>query len=365
MLPFLLATPTVFQLDPQAGQLSGTSSIEYGKEASQIVWHRSKPGLWERVNLQVTIAEIDPALTHGYFNSLELKPGDMYQAAIWDDGVDPNRLGEVNRKPVRARASTMVLCLRKQPGPVELLRDKNGHTGGTFRSQHVSTSKPAFARFSVGRGAPDDDGLGMLRVNSPVTEVWAGQGQSFTLDALDLLPGTHYWGLVLMVDESGGWQQLKLEFTTLKRRVRVVFNRIFIRDDGDTFSNGEALFTFLLETGSVSTGGWIERDAGQNYNDNLDDGNYITPGPNVVLVIGPEAVGPQSTACRIRVQGSQNDKGTILGASRRFGESLKDLFVPVHTVDEVVLGRADQVRVKAFHSDFSFDAHFIYSIDYS
>lgn len=366
MLPLLHANPTNVLIDLAAGELTGTASIEYAKEASQVVWHRSKPGGWEPVALQVTTAGDDPALIHGYFVSPDLDPGDMYQVAIWDGGIDPNKLGpETSRKPIRAVASTVVLALRRQPGTSDLLRDKNGHTGGTFRSQHVATRKPVFARFKVGTRAPERNGFEPETISNPVSEVWAGMDQSCVLDALDLIPGTHYWGHVLMVDASGEWHQLSLEFTTLQRRVRVVFNSIFVRDDGDDFSNGEAAFFFALEVGNVGIGKWIERATGQHSNENLETGKAISPAPNVVLAIGPEVVSPESLSCRVKVLAVQDDTGLItFGSLQQRGASLKDLFIPIHTIDEVVIQRADQLRVKAQGADFSVDAHFIYSIEY-
>src|SRR4030095_965787 len=97
--PKLAATRSPVVVDLEAGERSLNTGIEYWKEAEQAIWHRWRPGAWQRVAISATDPD-DPVLEHGYYNSPMLEPGWVYEVAIWERGVDPNRIPNVDIQPL-------------------------------------------------------------------------------------------------------------------------------------------------------------------------------------------------------------------------------------------------------------------------
>jgi hypothetical protein len=360
--PTLQATPNVVIIDIEAGQTDGTTQIEYSKEHEHTVWHRWKSGAWLRVSLQVTAPD-DPALAHGYFASPKLEPGWVYQVAIWDRGVDPNRLPNVDI-PIRALAAITVFALRKRPERRGFFSDESQRTGGTYREHQVATTVPVYAYMEVSTGFPQMDGEGYQSFSHADGTTWAPLNQSFLLQVFDLLPGTHYHELVRLSDAFGNWEFLSREFTTLKRRIRLQPTDLFINDDSDDFSNGEGSFEFTLQNGNITQpSSWQAREKLTYANGNLETGKSVTPAPSGEIVVGPERVVDEMRHVRLRVFGQEDDSNSFPAEGDDFAWASKDLLLPTGTTDEIVSHRPDAILADS-NDDLRFTLSFKYWIEY-
>jgi hypothetical protein len=55
--------------------------------------------------------------------SPKLAPGSVYEVAVWEPGIDPNRLPKVDIPP-RTLAAITVFTLRKRPEPRSFFSDE-------------------------------------------------------------------------------------------------------------------------------------------------------------------------------------------------------------------------------------------------
>jgi hypothetical protein len=360
--PTLRATPDLVIIDAEAGQKTGVTQIEYSKEPDAAIWHRWKSGAWLRVSLQITAPD-DPALNHGYFASPRLEPGWVYQVAVWEAGIDPNRLPRVDIPP-RALAEITVFTLLKRPERRGFFSDENQRTGGTYREHQVATTAPVYALMAVSTDAPRDDGSGFLTFAHTDGAAWAPLDQSFLLQITDLLPGTHYYELFRLSDAFGNWEFLTREFTTLQRRIRVRPTELFIDDDSDDFSNGEGSFEFTVYTGSLDLpSSWAARGALTYANGNLETGKATAPPPAGEILVGPERVTREAMHIRLYVSGREDDSGSFPADADDFAWAMKDLLVPAGTIDEVVSHRPDSVYADV-GDGLRFTLSFKYWIEY-
>ena len=127
-------------IDIEAGQTTGVTNIEYVKEPAYVIWHKWKPGDWVKKSISVTDPS-DPANKHGTFNSPPLAPGDIYDASIWEKGVDPNDLPDADIPP-EPFATVTVFALKKRPSDRDFMSDQNTREGGTYREHDFSPKCP-------------------------------------------------------------------------------------------------------------------------------------------------------------------------------------------------------------------------------
>jgi hypothetical protein len=360
--PTLQATPDVVIVDIEAGHTWGTTQVEYSKEPEHAIWHRWKSGAWLRVSLQVTAPD-DPALAHGYFVSPKLEPGSVYQAAVWEPRIDPNRLPNVDIPP-RALAAITVFALRKRPESRSFFSDENQRTGGTYREHQVATTAPVNVYMAVSTDAPLSDGNGFQIFPRIDGATWASLDQSFLLQIMDLLPGTAYHELVRLSDAFGNWEFLARDFVTLRRRIRLQPTDLYINDDSDDLSNGEGSFEFVVQTGSIGDpSSWASRGTLAYSNGNLETGHSVTPAPAGEIVVGPERVTEAGRHIRLSVSGREDDTGSVPAQGDDFAWGAKDLLIPEGTIDEVVSHRPDAIYVES-GDDLRFTLSFKYWIEY-
>lgn len=360
--PTLNAQPDVIVIDTEVTN-EGNTTVMYSKEAEHAIWHRWKPGDWLRVSLQTTGLD-DPRLVHGQYDSPKLRPGMIYEAQIWERGVDPNRVPNIDRPP-KALASIVVAALRKRPEAREFLQDENERSGGTYREHQIVTSVPVRAFMQVSRQAPQIDADGLVSFAQVDGSAWDNIDQSFLLHIFDLLPGTDYFEATRLIDEYGNWQILQRNFTTLKRRIRLQPIDIDIIDDSDDWSTGEGDFSFAIETGTVADPNSWKYRVSLNYSDNdFDTGGKIDlPVPREILELGPEAVTQASKDARIKIHGRDNDVAALnfAGDEDDLADGYKDIVLPTNTVYENVDETTDSIEAGG---DLRIRASYKYWVDY-
>ena len=362
--PKLAATRSPVVVDIEAGERSLNTGIEYWKEAEQTLWHRWRPGAWQRVAISATDPD-DPVLEHGYYNSPMLEPGWIYEASIWDRGVDPNRIPDMDRPP-RALASLTVFALRRRPEVRSFLQDETERTGGTYRQHYLVTSKPVMIRAAVGPNPPVQDSKDTFSLPGIVDEtISSSLVASIDLLFEGLLPGNGYHELVQLTDEFGNWEFVRRTFTTLKRQLSVQLAGIHIHDDSDDLSNGEAVFKFELECGNVADpSSWAARDAADYANGNIETGKAVAPPPNQILSVPQEPVQAMQRDARFKVSAVEDDDDFSVGTLYDHAWGMKDLHLPVG-LNEEVKNRADTLKAGPGLNNFQYDVAYSYSVDYS
>ena len=363
--PKLAATRSPVVVDLEAGERSLNTGIEYWKEAEQAIWHRWRPGAWQRVAISATDPD-DPILEHGYYNSPMLEPGWVYEVAIWERGVDPNRIPNVDIPP-RALATLTVFALRRRPEVRSFLQDETERTGGTYRQHYLVTSRPVMVRAAVGPNPPVSDSKDTLSLSEIVDET-INTSLVGSIDLLfeGLVPGNGYHELVQLTDEFGNWEFVSRSFTTLKRQVSLQLAGIHIHDDSDDLSNGEATFKFELQTGNIQDpNSWASRDESSYSNQNIETGKAVAPPPNDILEIPYEAVQDRHRNARFKVSAVEDDEdGFTVDDEGDNAWGMKDLALPAG-LSEQVKNRTGTVNAGPGLNNFQYDVSFSYSVDYA
>ena len=113
---------------------SARRRIEYWKQADHQLWCRDRPGPWRPVAIQST-SPTDSAHVHGTFVSEELKPGQVYEVAIWPADNDPNY--PAPEPPEQALKAIAVFALLKAPEARHFLESEDWTIGGTHYSHFI------------------------------------------------------------------------------------------------------------------------------------------------------------------------------------------------------------------------------------
>jgi hypothetical protein len=180
-----------------------------------------------------------------------------------------------------------------------------------------------------------------------------------------LLPGTYYHEVVRLTDQFGNWEDVTRNFTTLRRQLTVQLSGIHIHDDSDDLSNGEASFSFELQTGSMDDpASWVTRDETNYSNNNIETGKAVAPVPNGIASIPPEPVQARHRDARFRVSAVEDDEDGVTLVDDDEAWGMKDLYIPVGP-NEQVKNRAETVTAGPGSNGFHFDVSFSYSVDYS
>jgi len=316
----LVAASDTLVVDVEAGERFAVTQVSYTREPDWVILHRLNNDDWVKVAVPST-GPNDPALVKGSFTTLPIKPGSCYQACI----VPADFRAPAQPAPYEWRVSygeseeppahMSVVALRKAPEEREFYSDGNSRTFGTFHERDVVTLRPVRAILSIGREPPRDLGDGRLSLPSPAATHVRGPGESFGFQIPGLTPGTEYHTVLLLVDELGNWQVLTERVTTLRRKVELVPQALFIVDDGDDFSNGEGDFTFY-----VSAGGDVARSNSIDYgNSNLETGQFVAPPPSGNLVLGPYTPISHRPSVHLTVIGRQDNTGSLEGSDQAIG----------------------------------------------
>jgi hypothetical protein len=139
---------------------------------------------------------------------------------------------------------------------------------GTYAVVRVQTARPTNFLVRAGTTPPGPDGsfanlAAVATSGAQRSQAWEG-----TLSGLQA--GTQYHVTVMAADEQGRREVRTERFGTLRRRVEVDFERIYVVDDGDDLGAGEVLFTLQAnderpvwldytrsDVPAARSGGWI------------------------------------------------------------------------------------------------------------
>jgi hypothetical protein len=251
--PSIIAEPDTIVVDLDSGQISGVTGVVYNSAGfSRIVLWERLLGItnskWVKIDLlRGRVQNTGPTtLQEGKFTSQPVQPGQCYQVRM-----DAELNNDPNIQDIPPVASVNVCALRKRPDGRDFLipNDSFEETGGTYRFQHAATKVLTHQTVSVSKDPPFEDSNGMLAFNK--TERFAEGEFAVGHDAelSPLSPGTRYFCLTRLSDQTGNWQFISKEFLTLQRKVTIRFNKLHIDNDGDTLSNGEAQFFIRVKQG--------------------------------------------------------------------------------------------------------------------
>ena len=363
--PKLAAFESPLIADVEAGERTRLASIEYWKEADQAIWHRWRPGAWQRVTISVTDLD-DPTLTHGYFSSPALEIGWTYEVTIWPRDIDPNHPPNVDIPP-RPLATLTLFVIRRRPEVRTFLTDETERLGGTYRQHYLVTSAPVRVCGAVGPQPPvlNPHDVPML---PEVIDETVSTALAASIDLLfeGLVPGNTYHEVIHLFDEFGNWEFVTRSFTALKRQISVQVGNIHIHDDSDDLSNGEATFTFELQVGSVADqNSWVTREGANYSNNNIESGKDVAPVPNNILNVPLEVVQPRHRDARFKVSALEDDNSNV-GVAEEGDDAwgMKDLSIPSGQ-NEKVQNRAGTVTAGPGLNGFHYDVSFVYSVDYA
>lgn len=247
MMTTLTASNNPIFFDKEAPATSGLTEIKYQKERSETLWGRTYKGGggWEQYNLHVLTGRGDEAQSWGSY-TIGLKPGEKYEVHVYSNVEGPH---SANYSPV---SKLEVHCLVKDPEAPKLIVEGQGtHAGGTWSWHSVVTRIPTeIVLIGVSRTKPLVDSNGIPRIQmaegrptAPLTIT-----HNHEVPIVGLLPGHHYYFVVLVKDAFGNWDVRQDEFTCWKRSITVLFDRLKIINDGDGSGAGDDCeFWFVVE----------------------------------------------------------------------------------------------------------------------
>jgi hypothetical protein len=197
------------------------------------------------------------------------------------------------------------------------------------------------------------------------------------LEALDLLPGHHYFATVLLINDEGRWRSFQEDFTTLRRRVTVTFTELEVVNDRDDNATGEAQFKLQILRGArYSRDMEIEREFPYE-NGNL---SYTTNGCpinleplNLTHVMGPEKVRPKDRYVAIRVLGTEDGGNggnwffSWFGSEESASSYAWPLILPTGTGKEQVINAREFAHAfpkEPPNHNFEFKVTVRYSVEY-
>jgi hypothetical protein len=194
------------------------------------------------------------------------------------------------------------------------------------------------------------------------------------LEALDLLPGHHYFATVLLIDNEGCWSSFEENFTTLRRRVTVTFTGLEVVNDVGDNAAGKAQLKFQILRGArYSRDMEIEREFPyENGNPSYKiDGRHINLEPlDLTHVMGPEKVMPQDRYVAIRVLGTGDDSNggiSSFGSDESASSYAWPLTLPTGTGKEQVINAREFAHAfpkEPPNHNFEFKVTVRYSVEY-
>jgi hypothetical protein len=311
----LKALAETLVVDLENGPPQVDTKIEYRKNKEWVLLHRIGSGDWVKVPLQIVDLD-DPKLIGGDFPTLPLRPGQRYEACSVPPGYQPDPGVPVQDWVVTysgpddrgAPPHVSVVALRKRPEPRRFFQDGNSRTHGTYHERDVLASTDVVGQLSLSTAQWIDAGDGMLVLPGPKLVVARGPQQSFAFVIDDLLPGTTYYELLLLMDEFGNWEFVTDTIETLKRKVEAEVTELFIVDDSDDASNGEAQFSFALQAGNplLAKSNVVRYD-----NSNVETGKVAVPTPPGKCELGPAGATFETKDLNFYASAWEDDAGSV------------------------------------------------------
>jgi hypothetical protein len=320
------AEPSLIVIHKLGG--TGSTTLEYYSPARATIWKRLDGEKWAKLDLieiarrarrrDLTAEEAEETERRGKFRSEELRAGQVLQYGLLINSpeVDPNSPSFKVEQFYEILTIVAILAGASETG---WILDQGSSVGGTFYFRRVVTGplgspgpRITTMRLEVGQKGPvRHPSAGIWHLPYPKQVVDSLRTTDHRLEALDLLPGHHYFATILLIDNEGHWSSFREDFTTLRRRVTVTFTGLEVVSDGDDNATGEAEFKLQVLRGArYSRGMAIEREFSYE-NGNLSDkinGRHINLEPlNFTHVMGPEKVRPKDRYVAIRVLGAEDD----------------------------------------------------------
>ncbi len=209
--------------------------------------------------------------------------------------------------------------------------------GGTFFRKNIATPRPTHAMMVIGVARPRQNSFGISDVVLPLIYVGAEGPNSFfnlTTDAPEAtserhkLPGNR-WALIRAMDREGIFDELEIQFTTLRRKYEIHLNEVDLQQRGDESATAELSVTIEVWRGVPSN--WTQVAELYSYNDSAP----LTPysfvdydGRPTTITIGPQRVGIEAA---VSMDVVEHD----------------DIFDPDDRATSLALGEPDIVRVRA------------------
>lgn len=241
----LKANPDIIVVNTASGASSGSTTIQYEKQdRPDELWERMPGSGWSLINVHVRTGQGDIADRTGQF-PITLKPGQSYDIGIYEQDHGPLSSDPINLLRLK------VYCILKRSN-VTLITDENRNTGGTWHWHQIATNVPtSIVTIGVSQKASflDSDGIPRLKDMEGAPTAALGTTTNHLVEINPLLPGNHYFFLVVVTDAAGNWDSRREEFSTLRRKMTVEFPTIHIYNDGDPGSVGEGEFWFRVLEG--------------------------------------------------------------------------------------------------------------------
>jgi hypothetical protein len=325
-MDIIRAEPSLIVINKLGG--TGSTTLEYYSPARATIWKRLDGERWGKLDLieiarrargrHLTADEAEETERRGKFRTEELRAGQVLQYGLLINApeIDPN---SPSFKVEQFYEIVTIAAIVAGASETGWILDQGSSVGGTFYFRRVVTGtlgrpgpRITTMRLEVGQKRP---------VRHPAASIWhlphpkqvvdSPRTTDHRLEALDLLPGHHYFATVLLIDSEGRWSSLREDFTTLRRRVTVNFTGLEIVIDGDDNATGEAEFKFQVPRGARYSRGMAIEKQFPYENGNLSDkinGRHINLEPlNFTHVMGPEKVRPKDRYVAIRVLRAEDD----------------------------------------------------------
>ncbi len=313
----LKANPDIIVVDNGIGANSGSALIKYEKERWQELWERPPASGWSKTNVHVLTGQGDIADTVGEY-PVNLKPGDIYEVGIFEKNQGP-----INADPIPL-TKLKVFCLWKKPKERDLIIHQNRGSGGTWHLHQIATKVPTnIVSIGVSQKSPFLDADGIPRLKYPEGAATAPfiLTQNHLIEINPLLPGNHYFFIVVVTDSFGNWDMKQEEFDTLRRKLTVEFPTLHIYNDGDPNGVGEGEFWF-----TVYEGDQIDRDFHLPTQDIDDWGETDRPYPVGFAYLGmPKSIEKRKEKVKVMSTGIEHDG--ILESDE--GAGFNPVFLPI------------------------------------
>ena len=119
---------------------------------------------------------------------------------------------------------------------------------GTYAELAFTTMTPTIPIVEASTKAPGaGPAFGAGDVQSSALPLLAGYRKDHRVRLDNLRPGVRYYYVIRVKDQKGNVARKTSYFATLKRRLTLVFQEIYIKDDSDELSEGDLEFGFYLD----------------------------------------------------------------------------------------------------------------------
>jgi hypothetical protein len=189
-------------------------------------------------NSNTSDAEREKLKKDGSQPTLQLYQGQVLEyGMLFEDGPDPNqngfsvdsflaylRIDALLKDPIDiTNPAASLVDPRPDDGPV---------TGGTFHVRKVSTRRSTYCVMQVSREKPTQvPNTKYYQMANPVHTKQSVPAKSHhELMATPIVPGTTYFELTRISDQTGNWQLIQHELKTKQREVKLQLQRFHVHD---------------------------------------------------------------------------------------------------------------------------------------